>query len=139
MRAFYNASMLTQAANRRALEDLDRALSHGAEFPLATALALWCHAQRAIYNFAGTLTRERDEARRLAALTLSQEDNDPLVLAVLGTSSALIGNVDEAELLIGKCLAVDPYCAMAWQRRGWIATYCGRNTGLADFDRCLSF
>jgi adenylate cyclase len=138
MRAFRAAATLTQAANIRALEDIDRAMSIEPEFPLITALASWCHAQQAIYNFARALDTERDEARRLTSLALSQDDSDPLVLAVLGTSSTLIGDLDLAELLIGKCLAIDPYCGMAWQRRGWLATYRGRDTALEDFQRCLA-
>jgi hypothetical protein len=27
---------------------------------------------------------------------------------------------------------------MAWQRRGWIATYRSKDTSLADFTRCLN-
>jgi adenylate cyclase len=138
MRAFRGTSALTQHANARALGDLDRALSIDPELCLAVALAAWCHAQRAIYNFAGSLEQERDEARRLAALALSLDDEDPRVLAVLGTASTLIGDLDLAELLIAKCLAIDPYCAMAWQRRGWIATYRSANTALADFSRSLA-
>jgi adenylate cyclase len=41
-------------------------------------------------------------------------------------------------VLINRCLAIDPCCAMAWQRRGWIAIYRGAGTALADFRRCLS-
>jgi adenylate cyclase len=136
MRAFRAASRLTQTTNLQALEDLDRALLLDPELPLATALASWCHAQQAIYNFSETLG-SRAEARRLAAVSLSNDDGDPLVLAVLGTASTLIGDLDLAELLIEKSLAIDPYCAIAWQRRGWIATYRGRETSLADFMRCL--
>ena len=50
----------------------------------------------------------------------------------------MIGDLDLAELLIAKCLAIDPCCAMAWQRRGWIAIYRGACTALADFSRCLA-
>jgi TolB-like protein len=137
MRAFRAASRLTQTTNMRALEDLDRALSLDPEFPLSTALASWCHAQQAIYNFGETLG-SRAAARRLVAVTLGHDDGDPLVLAVLGTASTMIGDLDLAESLVEKSLAIDPYCTMAWQRRGWIATYRGRDTSLTDFSRCLN-
>jgi adenylate cyclase len=138
MRAFRDASALTQATNERALEAVNCARSIDPEFGLPTALAAWCHAQRAIYFFGGALDAERDTARRLIALTLGTDNEHPLVLAVLGTASTLIGDLDLADLLIGKCLAIDPYCSMAWQRRGWLAFYRGRNTALADFSRCLA-
>lgn len=137
MRALRAASALTANFNARALEDLDRARALDPDAPLALALSAWCHAQRAIYNFARAPEPERDEARRLVARALSLDDEDSLTLAVLGNATTMIGDLDQAELLIGKCLAVDPYCAMAWQRRGWIATYRGRYTALADFDRSL--
>ena len=137
MRALRDASALTEAANERALKAIDRARSIDPEFALPTALAAWCHAQQAIY-FAGALDAERDRARRLIAIALGTDNQHPLVLAVLGTASTLIGDLDLADMLIGKCLAIDPYCAMAWQRRGWLAFYRGRNTALADFGRCLA-
>ena len=137
MRALRDASALTEATNERALKAVDRARSIDPEFALPTALAAWCHAQRAIY-FTGALDAERDRARHLIALALGTDNEHPLVLAILGTASTLIGDLDLADLLIGKCLAIDPYCAMAWQRRGWLAFYRGRNTALADFGRCLA-
>jgi AraC-like DNA-binding protein/tetratricopeptide (TPR) repeat protein len=137
MRSFRAASALTANFNARALEDLDRARALDPDAPLALALSAWCHAQRAIYNFAPSPEPERDTARRLAAWALSLDDEDPLTLAVLGNATTMIGDLDQAELLIGKCLAIDPYCAMAWQRRGWIAAYRGRYTALADFNHSL--
>lgn len=137
MGALRDASALTQAMNERALEAADRARSVDPGFALPTALAAWCHAQHAIYYFTSEMGSERDRARRLIALALGIDNQDPLVLAVLGTASTLIGDLDLAELLIGKCLAIDPYCSMAWQRRGWLAVYRGRDTGHADFSRCM--
>ena len=84
MRAFGFASALTPGANSRALEDLDKALTIDAEHALAMSLSSWCHAQRAIYNFSGALRTEREEARRLGAIALSLDDEDPQVLAVRG-------------------------------------------------------
>jgi adenylate cyclase len=137
MRAFRAASALTANLNARALEDLSRARALDPAYSLAVALSAWCHAQRAIYNFSRTPGPEQDEARRLAVRALSLDDENSLTLAVLGNAATMIGDLDQADLLIGKCLAIDPYCAMAWQRRGWIATYRGRYTSLADFDRSL--
>jgi adenylate cyclase len=42
--AFHAILDMTQSANGRALEHLDRAQSIDPEFPLARALAAWCHA-----------------------------------------------------------------------------------------------
>ena len=80
---------------------------------LPTALAAWCHAQRAIYFFGRAPDAERDRARRHIALALATDNEHPLVLAVLGTASTLIGDLDLADLLIEKCLTIDPDCSMA--------------------------
>lgn len=53
---------MTQSANGRALEILDRAQSIDPEFPLARALAAWCHAQRAACCFGNAPDVDRDDA-----------------------------------------------------------------------------
>jgi adenylate cyclase len=65
------------------------------------------------------------------------DNNDSLVLAVLGTANTIFGDLDLGEALIRKSLAIDPHCSLAWQRHGWIAIYRGANTAVADFTRCL--
>jgi AraC-like DNA-binding protein len=94
MRALRDASALTQATNERALEAVEHARSIDPESALPTALAAWCHAQHAIYYFAGASDVERDRARHLIALALGIDNEHPLVLAVLGTASTLIGDLD---------------------------------------------
>ena len=46
--------------------------------------------------------------------------------------------IDLGSLLIEKCLAIDPGCPLAWQRRGWLSIYRGGGGALADFDRALA-
>jgi adenylate cyclase len=136
-RALHAASQITQPANARALEDLDRALTIDPEFPLAMALTAWCNAQRVVCCFTNAPDVERDKGRSLTALALSMDNNDSLVLAVLGTANTIFGDLDLGEALIRKSLAIDPHCSLAWQRHGWIAIYRGANTAVADFTRCL--
>jgi adenylate cyclase len=138
MQALSYSYKLTAEANSRALENVEKALSFDPVHPLAAALASWGHAQRAIYNFGGVMHAEREEVQRLASVALALGDQDPQALAILGTSLTMSGDLDTAEVLINRCLAIDPCCAMAWQRRGWIATYRGIGTALADFRRCVS-
>jgi adenylate cyclase len=127
----------SQSANERALEYLERAQSIDPQYPLASAVAAWCHAQRAACCFGNTADLDRDKARRLATLTLSMDNQDPLVLAVLGHASVIFNDLDLGSRLIEKCLAIDPDCVMAWQRRGWLRIYRGDQGGLEDFDRAL--
>jgi adenylate cyclase len=136
--AFRAVFQMTQSASDHALENLDRAQSIDPEFPLARAVAAWCHAMRAVCFFGDAAEVDRGKARHLIALTLSMDNEDPLVLAVLGNASTVFGDLDLGEVLVEKCLAIDPDCMMAWQRRGWIANYRGRDTAFADFHRALA-
>jgi len=136
--AFHAILAMTQSANGRALEHLDRAQSIDPEFPFARALAAWCHAQRAACCFGDTVGVDRDKARRLTMLTLTMDNEDPLVLAILGHASTIFADLDLGSLLIEKCLAIDPGCPLAWQRRGWLGVYRGSDGALADFDRALA-
>jgi TolB-like protein len=137
-RAFHAIMEMTQSANGCALEHLDRAQSIDPEFPFARALDAWCRAQRAACCFSDSVDVDRDKARRLTTLTLTMDNEDPLVLAILGHASTFVGDLDLGSLLIGKCLAIDPSCLMGWQRRGWLTVYRGGGGALADFDRALT-
>ena len=79
----------------------------------------------------------RDGARRLIAACLGTETGIRWC-SPFWDREHTYSDLNLADLLIGKCLAIDPYCAMAWQRRDWLAFYRGRNTALADFGRCLA-
>src|ERR1700722_3653874 len=136
--AFHAILAMTQSANGRALEHLDRAQSIDPEFALARALAAWCYAQRAACCFGDTVDVDRGKARRLTTLTLTMDNEDPLVLAILGHASTIFADLDLGSLLIEKCLAIDAGCPLAWQRRGWLGVYRGSDGALADFDRALA-
>ena len=110
---------------------LDRAQSIDPEFPFARALAAWCHAQRAACCFGDAVDVDRDKARRLTTLTLTMDNEDPLVLAILGHASTIFADLDLGSLLVEKCLAIDPDCLLAWQRRGWLSVYRGGGGALA--------
>ncbi len=138
MQAFHAILEMTQSANACALAHLDRAHSIDPEFPFAKALAAWCHAQRAACCFGDTVDFDRDKARRLTMLTLTMDNEDPLVLAILGHASTIFADLDLGSLLIEKSLAIDPGCPSAWQRRGWLGVYRGGGEALADFDRSLA-
>ena len=136
-RAYSSALELTKAANARALEDIDRARSIDREFALAIALDACCKTQRAICFFDSALDAQRDEVRHLTSLALSMDNQDPMVLAVLGGALSPLRDLDLAETLIEKSLAIEPGCGLAWQRRGWIATLRRDGAAFAHFQRAL--
>ena len=136
--AFGATFELTRPSNDRALETLDRVRAINREFPRAIALTACCKAQQAICFFGAAFDAQRNEVRHLTSLALSMDNQDPMVLAVLGWAACALGDLDLAETLIEKCLAIDPFCVLAWQRRGWIAAYRGNATALVHFRRALA-
>ncbi len=124
LRAMPYVLSLDAEGNARALELLNRATDRDPDNALATALAAWAHVQRVVYHFTATPLEERarsaDLARRALALA-----GDATVLAVLGNALTLLHDLDGAEAVIGKALAVDGGSAWAWSRSGWIDVYKG--------------
>ncbi len=124
LRAMPGVLSLDPDGNARALDLLQRAMDRDPDHALATALAAWAHVQRVVYHFTATPTAERarsaDLARKARALPA-----DATVLAILGNALTLLHDIETAEAVIGKALAVDGGSAWAWSRRGWIDVYKG--------------
>ncbi|WP_213287749.1 tetratricopeptide repeat protein [Bradyrhizobium sp. sGM-13] len=124
LRAMPGVVALDADGNARALELLERAMDQDPTHPLATALAAWAYVQRAVYHFTSAPVEERSRslelARRAQALC-----GDATVLAVLGNGLTLLGELDTADQVIRKALAVDGGSVWAWSRSGWIDVYKG--------------
>jgi AraC-like DNA-binding protein/tetratricopeptide (TPR) repeat protein len=110
--------------NSRALELLERAMDLDPKHALAMALAAWAHIQRIVYHFTTAVQEERTRSIDLArkAIALS---GDATVLAVLGNALTLLDELDSADMVIRKALAVDGGSVWAWSRSGWIDVYRG--------------
>jgi AraC-like DNA-binding protein/tetratricopeptide (TPR) repeat protein len=124
LRAMPHVLSLDASGNARALELLERAMDRDPSHALATALAAWVHVQRVVYHFTAAPIQERarsaDLARKAQGLA-----GDATVLAVLGNALTLLHDLDGAELVIRKALAVDGGSAWAWSRSGFIDLYKG--------------
>jgi AraC-like DNA-binding protein len=124
LRAMPDVLALEADGNARALELLERATNRDPDHALATALAAWAHVQRVVYHFTATPLEERarsaDLARKAQALA-----GDATALAVLGNALTLLHDLEAAELVVRKALAVDGGSAWAWSRSGWIDVYKG--------------
>lgn len=107
-----------------ALEDLARAQDIAPHYGLPKALEAWCIGQSAVHDFdAPAGSRERmirlaREAERLAP-------NDALTLSLCSSALTLAHRLDEADALIERAVAIEPWSPMAWLRRGWISAYSG--------------
>jgi len=124
LRAMPDVLSLDARGNARALELLERAMDRDPDHALATALAAWARIQRVVYHFTATPAEERARSAELArrARTLAA---DATVLAVLGNALTLLGDLETADLVIRKALAVDGGAAWAWSRSGFIDVYNG--------------
>lgn len=122
LRALPHALALDVDGNGRALDLLGRAMDCDPDHTLAIALAAWCHAQRVVYQFTDALAQERAQALRLARRAIII-GGDSTVLAILGNALALAGDVETADIVTRKALALDGSSAWAWSRSGLIDVY----------------
>jgi adenylate cyclase len=138
IRAMPHAWVLEKEESVKALELLEKALAIDSEYPLALALAGWCHAQRSVYNWADDIAESQQKARALAERAANLSGDDPLVLTVLGAVNTFVRNYGTARVLLERALALDPNCAWAWSRLGWIENYSERpQNALRHFEQAL--
>ena len=138
MRAMPHVWMLEKEESAKALELLDKALAIDPKYPLALSLAGWCHAQRAVYNWADDIAGSQARARTSAERAAELSGDDPLILAVLGAVHTIVGNLGTARVLLERALALDPNAAWAWSRLGYVESLSNRpERAIEDFERAL--
>lgn len=76
--------------NERALELLSEALQLQPNYPTANALAAWCYQQRHLLEWPGAQNDDRETAKRLARVAISNSANTPLALALAGAVRAAL-------------------------------------------------
>jgi AraC-like DNA-binding protein len=108
-----------------ALEELDRAQTRAPNFGLAKALAAWCWGQRAAQHFSATPEADRDRARQLAREAEVLAPDNALALTWCSGALVLVHQVEAADCLIERALAIDPYSPLAITRRAWLSAYQG--------------
>ena len=136
MRAMPHVWTLEKEESAKALELLDKALALDPKYPLALSLAGWCHAQRAVYNWADDIAGSQALARTLAERAAELSGDDPLILAVLGAVHTIVGNLGTARVLLERALALDPNAAWAWTRLGWLESLSDRpERAIENFER----
>jgi adenylate cyclase len=138
MRAMPHVWTLEKDESTKALALLERALTIDPEYPLALVLAGWCHAQRAVYTWVDDIVGSQAIARSLAERAADLSGDDPLVLAVLGAVHTFVRNHGTARVLLERAVSLDPNCAWAWSRLGWIENYGGQpDKAIENFERAL--
>jgi len=112
-----------------ALEELDRPQELAPSYGLAKAVAGWCWAQRVAHNFGSTADADRDRAYRLAQESYDLDPDDALTLTLSSGALVLLHRLEEADTRLERALALDPWLAYAWIRRGWMSAYAGDSDG----------
>ena len=112
-----------------ALEELDRPQELAPEYGLPKAAAGWCWAQRAAHNFCSTPDADRKRAYRLAEAAYDLAPDDALTLTLSSGALVLLHRIEEADRRLERALALDPWLAYAWIRRGWMSAYLGDTDG----------
>jgi adenylate cyclase len=138
IRAMPHVWALEKEESAKALELLEKALAIDPEYPLALALAGWCHAQRSVYTWADDIADSQSKARSFAEQAAALSGDDPLVLAILGAVHTFVRNFGTARVLLERALAIDPNCAWAWSRLGWIESYADQPAKAIEyFERAI--
>jgi adenylate cyclase len=138
MRAMPHVWALEKDESTRALGLLEQALQIDQEYPLALALAGWCHAQRSVYNWTDSIAESQAKAHSLAEKAAHLSGDDPLILTVLGTVHTFVRHHGTARVLLERALALDPNSAWTWSRLGWIDNYSDRpKEAIEKFERAL--
>ena len=112
-----------------ALEKLSRPQELAPSYGLAKALASWCWAQRAAHDFAATPDVDRQRASRLAAEAYDLAPDDALTLTLGSGALVLLHQLEAADWRLERALALDPWLAYGWIRRGWMSAYFGDSEG----------
>ncbi len=128
-RALSTAFMVGPDACGAALDDAERAQELAPADALPKAIAAWCWSQRAAHNFGGAPQLDRARAQGLAQEAARLAPHDALVLGLASGALTLTGRIGEADRLIERSLAIDPWSPWGWARRGWLSAYAGDDEG----------
>jgi AraC-like DNA-binding protein len=117
--------------NRAALDDVERAQELAPHYGLPKAVAAWCWGQRAAHGFSATPLEDRAHSLKLAEEAARLAPHDAVVLSLCSGALTLARKLSEADRLIERSLAMEPWSACGWIRRAWLSAYQGDDGGAA--------
>jgi len=112
-----------------ALDELSRPQELAPAYGLPKAVAGWCWAQRAAHDFGATPDADRARATELAEQAYELGPDDALTVTLSSGALVLLHRLEEADRRLERALALDPWLAYAWIRRGWMSAYLGDSDG----------
>src|SRR5215471_1949193 len=128
-RSLASAFMVGPGPCNAALADAEHAQELAPHEALPKAIAAWCWSQRAAHNFSGTPQLDRAQALRLAGEAARLAPHDALALSLCSGALTLTRRLADADRLIERALALDPWSPWSWVRRGWLSAYMGDDDG----------
>jgi tetratricopeptide (TPR) repeat protein len=128
-RAMASAFNVGPAACSAAIADLEQAQELAPHLALPKAIAAWCWSQRAAHNFDRTPELDRERSLRLAAEARRLAPRDGLALSLCAGAMTLTRRLADADRLIERSLAIEPWSPWGWVRRGWLSAYAGDDDG----------
>jgi AraC-like DNA-binding protein len=108
-----------------AIETLESVAQLAPTYGLPVALSAWCLGQRAAHGFSAVPEHDRSKALQLVARAETLAPNDALALTLASGALTLAHRLDDADRLLERALALDPWLPYAWVRRGWASVYAG--------------
>lgn len=107
-----------------AVEKLENVQQIAPRYGLPVALAAWCWGQRAAH-FSTNPRQDREHALKLVAKVCDLTRDDALALTLASGALTLTHRLEQADQLLERALALDPWLPYAWVRRGWASVYMG--------------
>jgi AraC-like DNA-binding protein len=108
-----------------ALADVAAAQAIAPEYALPKAIEAWCLGQRTAQRFPSAEPGDPERSRTLADAACALAPGDALVLTLAAGALTLAGELEPADRLVERALAIDPWAPWAWLRRGWLSAYRG--------------
>jgi TolB-like protein/class 3 adenylate cyclase len=139
LRALANLYQFTREANIEALKLSATANGLDPEFAISYALGATCYIQRKVFGWSTEAAQERAEARSLATRAIQLDNQDPMVLAMVGDTLAyVLGEVEEGAKLIWQAIDLNPNYATARNWGGWAYLWLGDvNAAIDQFHAAL--
>ena len=108
-----------------AIATLESAQQLAPGYGLPVALTAWCLGQRAAHGFSSIPERDRAKALQLVDRAQTLASGDALTLTLASGALTLAHRLDDADRMLERALALDPWLPYAWIRRGWASAYVG--------------
>ena len=124
-RALTSAFMVGPGPCSAALMDAEHAQELAPDQALPKAIAAWCWSQRAAHHFSDTPQPDCAQPLRLADQAARLAPDDAITLSLCSGALTLTRRLANADRLIERALAIDPWSPWGWVRRGWLSAYIG--------------